>query len=101
MPWAEQPSAWQGRQQACRDAAIKACRTLKVRFGRPLRQETGFVESLLALSGVPGSFPGFSILSRGQNTLKVAIPSRRQEGLHLLTDSTAPARPPHKRKSDL
>ena len=36
-----------GRQQTYSDAAMQACLTLKVLFGLPLRQTTGFVESLL------------------------------------------------------
>jgi hypothetical protein len=41
----ETPSGKRGRQQAYSDAAIKACLTIKVLFGLPLRQTTGFVES--------------------------------------------------------
>lgn len=88
MQWAAQPSGKRGRQQAYSDAAIQACLTLKVLFGLPLRQATGFMESLLALSGLPWPVPDFSTLSRRQNTLQVAIPYRRKEGLHLLIDST-------------
>jgi len=45
------------------------------------------MESLLALSGLPRPVPDFSMLSRWQTTLKVAIPCRRNENLHLLIDS--------------
>ncbi|MDQ2068038.1 IS5 family transposase [Xinfangfangia sp. CPCC 101601] len=88
MAWDARPSGKRGRQQIYSDAAIQACLTLKVLFGLPLRQTTGFMESLLALSGLSWSVPDFSTLSRRQNTLNVAIPYRAKEGLHLLIDST-------------
>lgn len=88
MEWDARPSGKRGRQQIYSDAAIQACLTLKVLFGLPLRQTTGFMESLLALSGLSWSVPDFSTLSRRQNTLNVAIPYRAKEGLHLLIDST-------------
>ncbi len=54
-----------------------------------LRQTTGFVESLLQLSGLEWSAPDFSTLSRRQKTLDVNIPYRGSQGpLHLLIDST-------------
>jgi hypothetical protein len=83
------PSGKRGRQQAYSDAAIQACLTIKVLFGLPLRQTTGFVESLLALAGLEWSVPDFSTLCRRQRTLSVAIPYRGSSGpLHLLIDST-------------
>ena len=76
------------RQQAYSDAAIHACLTLKVLLGLPLRQATGFVASLLDLSGLGWSVPDFSTLSRRQKTLDVTIPYRGSKGpLHLLVPS--------------
>ena len=89
MAWEAKPSGKRGRQQAYSDAAIQACLTIKVLFGLPLRQTTGFVESLLALSGLEWSVPDFSTLCRRQKILSVAIPYRGSLGpLHLLIDST-------------
>lgn len=89
MAWEAKPSGRRGRQQAYSDAAIQACLTLKVLFGLPLRQTTGFVESLLELVGLDWSVPDFSTLCRRQKTLPVAIPYRSSPGpLHLLVDST-------------
>ena len=52
-----------------------------------LRQSTGFVESLLRLTGLDWSVPDFSTLSRRQKTLKVNVPYRGSDGpLHLLVD---------------
>ncbi len=82
------PSGHKGRQQAYSDAAIQACLTMKVLFGLPLRQTTGFVESLLELIGLDWSVPDFSTLRRRQKTLPVAIPYRSSPGpLHLLIPS--------------
>lgn len=54
------------------DAAIQVCLTMKVLFGMPLRQTTGFVESLLRLAGLDWKVPDFSTLCRRQKTLSVA-----------------------------
>jgi hypothetical protein len=89
MTWEAAPSGRRGRQQAYSDAAIQACLTLKVLFGLPLRQTTGFVASLLELVGLDWSVPDFSTLCRRQKTLSVAIPYKGSAGpLHLLIDST-------------
>jgi hypothetical protein len=78
-----------GRQQAYSNAAMQACLTIKVLFGLPLRQATGFVESLLELVGLDWSVPDSCTLCRSQKTLSVAIPYRGSAGpLHLLVDST-------------
>lgn len=89
MMWEAEASGRRGRQQTYSDAAIQACLTLKVLFGLPLRQATGFVESLLHLVGLNWSVPDFSTLCRRQKTLSVAIPYKGSAGpLHLLIDST-------------
>jgi hypothetical protein len=89
MTWEARPTGKRGRQPTCSDAAIQTCLTMKVLFGMALRQTTGFVESLLQLSGLDWSVPDFSTLSRRQKTLAVNIPYRGSEGpLHLLIDST-------------
>lgn len=89
MVWDATPSGKRGRQQAYSNAAIQACLTIKVLFGLPLRQTTGFVESLLKLAGLNWTVPNFSTLCRRQRTLPIAIPCRGASGpLHLLIDST-------------
>jgi hypothetical protein len=88
MAWEADASGRRGRQQTYSDAAIQACLTLKVLFGLPLRQTTGFVESLLKLVGLDWAVPDFSTLCRRQRTLSVALPYRRSAGpLHLLIPS--------------
>ncbi len=49
MEWIPPPTEKRGRQQSFSDAAIQTCLTMKVLFGMPLRQTTGFVQSLLQL----------------------------------------------------
>lgn len=89
MSWKAAPTGKRGRQQTYSDAAIQTCLTMKVLFGLPLRQTTGFVESLLELVGLNWAVPDFSTLCRRQKTLSVAIPYRGSPGpLHLLVDST-------------
>ena len=73
MDWEATSSGRRGREQTYSAAAIQACLTLKVLFGLPLRQTTGFVESLLKLVGLDWSVPDFSTLCRRQKTLSVAI----------------------------
>ncbi|MFT5014913.1 MAG: hypothetical protein ACI9ND_003202 [Yoonia sp.] len=62
MTWNALPSDKRGRQQTYTDAAIQACLTIKVLFGLPVRQTTGFVESLLKLIGLNWSVPDFNAL---------------------------------------
>lgn len=52
MTWRPPPTGKRGRQPRFSDAAIQTCLTVKVLFGLPLRQTTGFVESLLRLVGL-------------------------------------------------
>jgi hypothetical protein len=89
MAWTPQPSGKRGRQQQFSDAAIQACLTLKVLFGMPLRQTTGFVQSLLRLVGLDWAVPDFSTLCRRQRTLMVSLRYRGSAApLNLLIDST-------------
>lgn len=89
MVWTPPPSGKRGRQQSFSDAAIQTCLTMKVLFGMPLRQTTGFVQSLLRLAGLHWAVPDFSTLCRRQKTLNVTLPYRGGTGpLNLLIDST-------------
>jgi hypothetical protein len=82
------PSGKRGRQQQFSDAAIQTCLTLKVLFGMPLRQTTGFVQRLLRLVGLDWATPDFSTLCRRQKTLNVSLPYRGSTGpLNLLIPS--------------
>ena len=51
MVWKPPPTRKRGRQPSFSDAAIQTCLTMKVLFGMPLRQTTGFMQSLLRLVG--------------------------------------------------
>ena len=74
------PGGKRGRQQRISDAAIQACLTLKVLFGMPLRQTTGFVQSLLRLVDLDWAVPDYSTLCRRQKSLKVSLPYRGGTG---------------------
>ena len=89
MSWHAAPPGKRGRQPDFSDAAIQICLTMKVLFGMPLRQTTGFVESLERLADLDWKVPDFGTLCRRQKTLNVAIPYRVGSGsLHLLVDAT-------------
>ena len=89
MVWTPPPSGKRGRQQQFSDAAIQTCLTLKILFGMPLRQTTGFVQSLLRVVGLDWAAPDFTTLCRHQQTLNVSLPYRGSTGpLNLLIDST-------------
>lgn len=88
MVWVPPPNGRRGRQQNFSDAAIQACLSMKVLFGMPLRQTTGFVQSLLRLVGLDWAVPDFSTLCRRQRTLSVSLPYRGSKGpLNLLIPS--------------
>ena len=89
MVWVPPPSGKRGRQLQFSNAAIQTCLTLKLLFGMPLRQTTGFVASLLRMVGLDWAVPDFSTLCRRQRTLDVKLPYRGGAGpLSLLIDST-------------
>ena len=88
-PWQAAAPAKRGAQPAYSNAVIQACLTVKVLFGLPLRQTTGFVASLMKLAGLDWPVPDFSTLCRRQKTLAVQLPYRGSGGaLRLLIDST-------------
>jgi len=90
MNWGATPSGKRGRSRTFSDTAIQTCLTMKVLFGMALRQTTGFVESLLRLTGLDWEVPDFSTICRRQKTLAVNIPYRGSTGpLHLLIPSRA------------
>ena len=90
MNWDANPTGKRGRARTFSDAAIQTCLTLKVLFGMALRQTTGFVESLLRLTGLDWDVPDFSTICRRQKTLAVNIAYRGAKGpLHLLIPSRA------------
>jgi len=70
MVWTPPPRGRRGRQESYGNAAIQTCLTLKVLFGMPLRQTTGFVESLLRLVGLDWAVPDFSTLCRRHSEME-------------------------------
>jgi len=74
------PTGRRGRQCKFSDAAIQTCLTMKVLFGMPLRQTTGFVQSLLQMLGLDWDVPDYSALCRRQKSLNVKLPYRGGTG---------------------
>lgn len=89
MAYVPPPSGKRVRQQRFSDTAIQTCLTMKVLFGIPLRQTTGFVGSLLRSAGPDWAVPDYSTLCRRQKSLNVSLPYRVGTGpLNLLVDTT-------------
>ena len=87
--WYAQPQAKHGRNQTYSDIAIQCCLMIKSIFRLSLRMVTGFVQSLIQLSGLSWTAPDYSTLCRRQKQIDIAISYQKShEGLHLLIDST-------------
>lgn len=74
------PKGKRGRQQQFVDAVIQLYLTPKVLFDTPLRQTTGFVESLLKLVELDQAVPDFNRLIRRQKTPNFSPPHWGGEG---------------------
>ena len=69
--------------------AIQCSLIIKSLFRLSLRMVTGFVQSLIQLSGLSWTAPDYSTLCRRQKQIDIAISYQKShEGLHLLVDST-------------
>jgi hypothetical protein len=55
------------------DQAIQPCLSIKCLFNLPLRQAMGMTQSLQRLAGLHWPIPDYSMVSRWQKTLQVAI----------------------------
>jgi hypothetical protein len=89
MNWHGQASGKRGRSPTFSDQSIQFCLSIKCLFSLPLRQAMGMTQSLLQLAGLDWPVPDYSMASRRQKTLQVAIgvvPTTTD--LHLLVDST-------------
>ena len=90
MVWTPPPSGKRGRQQQFSDTAILTCLTLKVLFGMPLRQTTGFVQSLLRLVGLDWAAPDFSTL------LSTSADTEREPAVSRIYRATEPPNRQHR-----
>jgi hypothetical protein len=64
LPWCAPATGKRGRQLELSGAEIQFYLMVKVLFGMPLRQTTGFVESLFLLVGLDWKVPDISPLCR-------------------------------------
>jgi hypothetical protein len=76
-----------GRNQIYSDAAIQCCLMIKSLFRLSLRMVTGFVQSLIKLSGLNGTAPDYSTICRRQKHIAISY-QKTCDGLYLLIDST-------------
>lgn len=78
-------------EQTYPESIIHCCLLIKMQYHQPLRQTTGFVKSILTLSGY-GDFdvPNYTTLCRRQTGLPVALTKRWESGekLAVAIDST-------------
>ena len=87
--WNYQGAAQRDAQFVYSDLAIETALTRRLIYHLPLRQTEGFVESLLHVMGLDLSAPDHSTLSRRQEGLSVALPTRTtQEPIHVVVDSS-------------
>ena len=74
------------------DLAIACVLTLGLVYQLPLRQQQGFVQSVMRLLGVDLPVPDYTTLCRRRQSLPVDVPAscslRRAEGVHVVVDST-------------
>lgn len=89
MEWSAPKRGRAGRPEIFSEAALRFCLSIKVLFGRALRQTIGRVASLLKLAGLNWPVPDCSTPYRRQKTVAIQIPFRRADGpLNSLLNST-------------
>ncbi|WP_228156524.1 transposase [Acinetobacter baumannii] len=87
--WYAQSQGKQGRNQTYSDTAIQCCLMIKLLFRLSLRMVTGFVQSLIKLSGLDWTAPDYSTLCRIVKLLYYSYKIRKKlEITHRLSRST-------------
>lgn len=87
--WYAELNGKQGHNPTYSDAAIQCCLMIKSLFRLTLRMVTGFVRSLIKLSGLDWTAPDYSNLCCRQRHIDIAISYQKSNGgLYLLVDST-------------
>ena len=66
-----------GKQEEYTDLAIITCHEMRKVFHQPLRQATGFIDSIFRLMKLPIRSPGFSALSKRLGKLHINCPTYR------------------------
>lgn len=86
--WRYQGPAQQGAQFQYSDTAIPCLLTLRSVSHLTLRATQGFAHSLFELMPLDLPVPNYSTLCRRAVTLRITLPRRAEEPLHLVLDST-------------
>ena len=66
-----------GKQEEYTDLAIKTCREIRKVFHQPLRQSTGFVDSIFRMKELSITCPDYSTLSKRLGKLGITCPTYR------------------------
>ena len=87
--WIPPKNGLRGGQRRYSNLAIRTALTLRVVFGRPLRQTEGFLDSLLSLMSRDLKAPDHTTLSRRNQIVVVSPLTRAHDGaIDLIVDST-------------
>jgi hypothetical protein len=77
-----------GRPKTYSDAAIECMLTFKEVYHLPLRGTQGLMQSVLNALHSGLKSPDYTTLCRRQRTIKISLPRRRHEGMHMVVDGT-------------
>ena len=89
MNWQASREGKRGRPNSFSNIAIQFCLMMKSLYQLPLRQTTGFVQSLIHLSALTWNTPNFSTLCRRQKYIDIPLHfTKTKTPIHLLVDST-------------
>ena len=87
--WKPRPSGRRGGQRKFSDRAIETALTLRLVFGLPLRQEEGFLRSVLSVMSVDLDAPDHTTLSRRSQNLSAEFHRVPAKGpIHLIIDAS-------------
>ena len=78
------------KQKIYSNTTIEALALIRLIFRLPLRQTTGFMQSILKLMGLELRIPDFSTVSRRMSQLKVRLnkPTTHKSGTHIIIDGS-------------
>ena len=88
--WYHTGKSQRGAQLEYSDVCIEACCIIRKVYRLPYRQTQGLLSSIIQLSGLELKIPDYTLICRRSNTLKIELPGKVQQGVHLdiVMDST-------------